>query len=375
MKKIFITTLMCMTVCAANARIETITATGYGPSPYAATMDAIDNAIRQSGPVSIENAGPTNLSEKKFKMTDDREIKYEHSADSEYSASAEHAASVQHSASADGEEKGGSWWSRLKFWEKSSASTESSVSQQASASEDTSYEYKGGTIEVSSMEIQREINAKYKGTIKSYQVVKTQKQKDDSYMVEISVQVNVLDDYKSPDLIKKAEYTVAIVPADGDAKWSCVGQKKSSKTIEEKIIDGIEKPLTKSKKISVVDRDNINKQLKELSLLDTDLANADNANKLHQITVADYLLIIETNDFNAHTSTTEVKLTGEKKTSSSANLDASYKLIETATMEVVSSGDASASINQSGAVSCNSAINKLTSRVATELAETLIDDL
>ena len=39
------------------------------------------------------------------------------------------------------------------------------------------------------------------------------------------------------------------------------------------------------------------------------------------------------------TQTREIKLTGEKITSGAANLSVSYKLIETATMEIVSMND------------------------------------
>ena len=58
-----------------NAAIIDVHATGYGDSYYTATMDAIDNAIRQSNPVVMSSEHPTDLSERKISVTDTRDIK------------------------------------------------------------------------------------------------------------------------------------------------------------------------------------------------------------------------------------------------------------------------------------------------------------
>jgi curli biogenesis system outer membrane secretion channel CsgG len=350
MKKCLTVILSCLLPLVANAKIETVNATGYGKNPYTATIDAIDNAVRQSNPVSIKHDRAIDLSSQRLVLTDGRDI------DAEYEA--------KHTSSGDAtEESSGSVWSKLKFW-----STDSD-------SEKLRYRNKGGTVEFSDESIQREVQAKYQGVLEGYQVVSTQEQKDGTWQVSIAAQVKKLDEYKSPDLVAKAKYTVAIVPSDNGQTWQCISGKKNSKAIEEKIIDNMSTPLVKSKKLTVVERDNINKQLKELSLLGKDLANEDNLNKLKQIKIADYLLIVTVDDFNAATRTKEIQLTGEKITTGSANLSVSYKLIETATMEILSMNDVSDDMSLGAGSSCNGVVSQLSKTVGKELVNSLLSDI
>ena len=75
------------------------------------------------------------------------------------------------------------------------------------------------------------------------------------------------------------------------------------------------------------------------------------------------------------TQTREIKLTGEKITSGAANLSVSYKLIETATMEIVSMNDVAHDISLSGASSCNGAISTLSKKAGKELVNSLLSDI
>ena len=93
------------------------------------------------------------------------------------------------------------------------------------------------------------------------------------------------------------------------------------------------------------------------------------------IKIADYLLIVTVDDFGAATQTREIKLTGEKITSGTANLSVSYKLIETATMEIVSMNDVAHDISLSGASSCNGAISTLSKKAGKELVNSLLSDI
>ena len=350
MKKVSTAILCCLLPLAANAKIETINATGYGKNAYAATIDAIDNAVRQSNPVAVQHDKAVDLSTQKVVLKDGRDI------DMAYDAKHASDGSVT-------EESSGGFWSKLKFWSKDSSS------------EKLHYRNKGGTVEFSNESIQREVQAQYKGVLESYEVVKTEEQKDGSWKVSIAAKVKKVDEYESPDLVAKAKYTVAIVPSDNGHSWKCISSNKNSKAIEDKIIDQMSTPLVKSKKLTVVDRDNINKQLKELSLLGKDLANEDNLNKLKQIKIADYLLIVTVDDFNASTQTKEIQLTGEKITTGAANLSVSYKLIETATMEIVSMNDVSEDMTLGAGSSCNGTVSHLSKKVGKELVDSLLADL
>jgi G3E family GTPase len=127
--------------------------------------------------------------------------------------------------------------------------------------------------------------------------------------------------------------------------------------------------------MSVVDRENIDKQLKELSLLNKDLANPDNANKLKQIAIADYLLIVTVDSFNASTTTKTLELTGEKVTKGSANMEMSYKLIETATMDIVASGSDSTDMSLGAGAGCSSVVTSMTKKLSKSLSEDLLNQL
>ena len=350
MKKVSAVILCCLLPLVANAKIETVNATGYGKNAYAATIDAIDNAVRQSNPVAVQHDKAVDLSTKRLVLKDGRDI------DAEYE--------VKHiSEDNTAEESSGGFWSKMKFWSKNNSS------------EKLHYRNKGGIVEFSDESIQREVQAQYQGVLEGYEVVKTEEQKDGTWKVSIAAKVKKLDEYESPDLVAKAKYTVAIIPSDDGRSWKCISGNKNSKAIEEKIIDQMSTPLVKSKKLTVVERDNINKQLKELSLLGKNLANEDNLNKLKQIKIADYLLIVTVDEFNAATQTKEIQLTGEKITTGSANMSVSYKLIETATMEIVSMNDVSEDTSLGAGASCNGTVSQLSKKVGKELVDALLSDL
>lgn len=303
MKRYVILSVMAIFIVSPlYAKIIETTAYGTGSSEYAATMDAIDNAVRQTHKVDIKNDKGVDLSETHVRA------------------------------------KG-------------------VVNQ-----------------EFHNTSVSREIEMKYKGAIESYEVLNS-KESRGKWTLKIKAKIKLLDKYESPDLIDKAKYRVAIISSGNTTQWNCLGSKKSSKYIEDIAIKDITDKIVKSKKMSVVDRSNIDKQLKELSLLNKDLANPDNANKLKQIAIADYLFIITTDIFNASTVTKTLELTGEKITKGSANIELSYKLIETATMDIVASGSDSTNMSLSAGANCSSVVSSMTKKLSKSLSEDLLNQL
>lgn len=332
-----------------HAKVIETTATGTGSSEYVATMDAIDNAVRQTHKVEVKNDKGVDLSETHVVVKDDTQIKVKSSAKAKTS-----------------------FWSKVKGWFGGNSSESESFD---SASESSySYEKKGDNQEFHDTSVSRQIEMKYKGAIESYEVLES-KESHGKWKVKIKAKVKQLDEYVSPDLVNKAKYRVAIVPSGNKTQWNCIGGKKSSKYIEDIAIKDITNKIVASKKMSVVDRQNIDKQLKELSLLNKDLANPDNANKLKQIAIADYLLIVTVDSFNAYTSTKTIELTGEKVAKGSANIEISYKLIETATMDIVASGSDSNDMSLGAGASCSNAISTLTKKTSKNLADDLLGQL
>lgn len=348
-KRIIIGMMAVFMTLPLYARVIETTASGTGTSEYAATTDAIDNAVRQTHKVDVKSDKGVDLSETHVVVKDDTQIKAKASAKTKISA-----------------------WSKIKGWFGSDSSEAESYD---SASEGAySYEKKGGTQEIHDTSVSREIEMKYKGAIESYEVLNS-KESHGKWTVKIKAKVKQLDEYVSPDLIDKAKYRVAIVPSGNTTQWNCIGTKKSSKDIEDIAVKDITDKIVKSKKMSVVDRNNIDKQLKELSLLNKDLANPDNANKLKQIAVADYLLIVTTDSFNASTTTKTIELTGEKVTKGSASAELSYKLIETATMDIVASGSDSTDMSLGAGSSCSEVVSSMAKKLSKSLSEDLLNQL
>lgn len=335
---------------SGNAAIIDVRATGYGDSYYIATMDAIDNAIRQSNPVVMSSEQPIDLSEKKISVIDTRDINIRSSDETESQLSSE-------------EIEKPSWFSRVKFWGKQKSESE------------FYYRNKGGKFEVSDKSIARKIAARYEGQVESYEVVSAKHDKDGQHSVEINAKVKKLDKYESPYILQKAKYTVVMLTNGDNKTYSCMKQQKKTTNLENVIIDKMRDSLVASKKLSVVDRENFAKQLKELGLTEKDVANETDINKLKQVKVADYLLIIKVDNFNASTTTKTIQLTGEKQTEGKALLAASYKLIETATMEIVRSGSSDYSINLNSDTDCSNVTNRLVTHVGSELSKNLLDNL
>ena len=322
MKKIFIIACCGLLFSPAFARTETVKSTGYGSSEYNATINAIDNAIRQNSTISGTGT-QAKIIDANYKTEDTRNIKA----------------------------KSKSWW---KFWEKDQGETEES------------FEYKGGETNGEIHVSVQDINQKYSGQIEGYKVI-SMREKDGKYTAEIEAKIFVVDDYQSPDLVKKSKYRVAVSEFEGKKTWSCL--------TDSMIISPLEKALTKSKKLTLVDRKNFDKQMKELNLIADGLTDRENESKLNQIAIADYILVGKIDNFQYSKTNKKIELTGEKISKTSATLEVSYKLIETATMEIVSSDSVIESVEYNSEKACSSIANTLTKKVATEMADILLDDL
>jgi len=305
----------------AQARIENIVATGYGASEYEATTDAIDNAIRQTSTVSGGGTKGRVISGE-YKMEDTRKIK----------------------------SKSKSWW---KFWDDS-------------YKEESEFEYSGGKINEKLHLEERDIEQKYSGQIEGYKVL-SMSEKNNKFTARIEARVFIVDDYQSPDMVKKSKYRVAVAQFAGKRNWDCLNDTK--------LADKIERGISQSKKMTVVDRKNFDAYTKELGLINDDLASRENKSKLHQVAIADYILVGKIDNFSISRTSKEIQLTGEKINKTSATLELSYKLIETATMEIVSSDSVVKTVSYDHGASCGAIADTLGRRATDELVNAMIKDI
>lgn len=96
--------------------------------------------------------------------------------------------------------------------------------------------------------------------------------------------------------------------------------------------------LAPSRKFNLVDRNNLDDYAAEMSIIEGDMTLPENKVKLKNLAAADYILVGTVDNFTASTSKNFVALTGETNYSSSSKLKISYRILEAATMEIVSVG-------------------------------------
>lgn len=341
MNKLIIASLL-LIPSVGFARVETVRATGVGANETEATVNAIDNAIRQTSVVTGGASSYKSISGE-FNMTDNRNIRASASFDSKST-----------SETNEKSETDSPWW---KFWEKSSSSE--------SHHESGSYKASGGVHSDFNIN-EHDVMQKYKGQIEGYQVV-SMKCKDKKCTTEIDAKVFVVDHYQSPDMVQKSKYRVAVTDFAGKQKWNCL--------TDDMLMSAMEQTITKSKKMTVVDRANFDKQMKELDLVIDDIANRENKSKLKQVQIADYLLIGEIQNFAITKTEHNIEKTGEHIVKSDAKLTVSYKLIETATMDIVSSDETTKSLHFDKAVSCSDVAESLAKSVGTNLTDNMLTEI
>lgn len=331
MKQIFLSLLFVSFAYTTYAKEIEVEAMGVGKDYEWAVMNALDNVVKQTTDVTISRTAPM--------------LKMEVNAKESLDVSVNELAN-SNDGSLIGGEKSASY----------SGSGKAKYGIQASAE-------------------LKEINAKYEGKISSYSVISSE-QKDGNYYVKIKAIVKKVDDYNSPDLIKKAKYSLSIVPFKADKQISCVGKRVSSNSLTGKISSILSEKLLKSKKFNIVDRENLDAYAEELSLVNNDFTNEKEKSRLKNIASADYILVGKIEGFSTNKTTQNVPMTGESYSNSSASIQISYKLLETATMEVITSSTIEESLKKGGSFSsCNNVEKKLAQKVGLKISTEILTEL
>jgi len=333
MRIFFIILLTLAISLSANAREVEVTAIGSGADEEWALMNALDNAVRQSSEITIKRDGSMAKIEGSVETKDKTEAK------------------------ADVKSEGG-------FWSKAF----SGLLGGASSSEGKE------RINIST----KEIDARYKGQILSYSVISTEK-KDDKYIVTVKAIVVKPNKYKSELKTatgKDAKYTVAVVPFEfhNFGNMTCGETKFSPNDIVSGITGGLIHNISKTGKFKVVERHNIEAYADEMRLILGDITNPENKNKLKQLSSADYLILGDITDFSISTRTTpSAILGGDDTVSTTAKIHISYRLVDTATMEIihVSSVDEKIS-SKSKYRACKKASDNLLKIVPKQIADDIV---
>lgn len=331
MKNIFLVLFFALVTFTAQAKEIEVEAIGVGIDYDWALMNALDNAVKQTSEVTISRASPIQKMELNTKTN--------------LGISA-----TEHLDIDDGS------------LVKGKGEANYSGSNNAELTNEVRAELK-------------EINAKYKGKINSYDVVNLE-QKDGKYYVKIKAKVKQIDDYVSPDLVKKAKYSLSIVPFKVEKQIICLGKKVSATSFTNKISDILFREIAKSKKFNLVDRDNLDAYADELSLVNYNLSKEEDKSRLKNIASADYLLVGKIEDFSTRKTTQNVPMTGESYSTSSASVQVSYKLIETATMEVIASSVIDENLKKDGNFSsCNNIEKEFSKKIGHQISSEILTEL
>ncbi len=333
MRILFIILLTLAISLSANAREVEVTAIGSGADEEWALMNALDNAVRQSSEITIKRDSPM----KKIKGSVETKDKTE--------------------AKADVKSEGGFWSKAFSGLFGGTSSSEGKEKVDISA---------------------EEIDARYKGQILSYSVISSEK-KDDKYIVTVKTIVVKPDKYKSELKTatgKDAKYTVAVVPFEfhNSGNMTCGETKFSPNDIVSGITGGLIHNISKTGKFKVVERHNTEAYADEMRLILGDITNPENKNKLKQLSSADYLILGDITDFSISTRTTpSAILGGDDTVSTTAKIHISYRLVDTATMEIihVSSVDEKMS-SKSKYRACKKASDNLLKIVPKQIADDIV---
>ncbi len=183
-------------------------------------------------------------------------------------------------------------------------------------------------------------------------------------------------DYKSKGLVKKADYSLAVLPFKATKQLNCLGKKVSIDELNILIANAFVEKLAPSRKFNLVDRNNLDNYADELALITDDMTLPENKVKLKNIVSADYILVGTIENFTATSEKEYIELTGETSYESSSKLKLSYRILEAATMEIVSAGSVEKKFSKDDAFSsCYNVEELLINKAITEASEKILTDI
>lgn len=349
MKKILCILFLLM---ALNVQAKEISVIAYGEGENYdwAVMNAVENAVRQSSTISVESNGL-------HKVDITQSISYD--ANSEAQLKVDEKVNIEGGNVKTGE---------LNTF-KGAQNVDASMNTKANE-----------TITANMQDNSKDILAKYTGSISSYEVLEHSTD-EGIHKVKIKAVVikeDVYDahDYKSKSLVKKSNYSLAIMPFKIASNTRCLGQKINEKQINTQISNMFIEKLAPSRKFNLVDRNNLDDYSAEMAIIEDDMTLPENKVRLKNLVAADYILVGTVDNFTASSNKSVVALTGEINYTSTAKVKLSYRILETATMEIISAGSKEEKFSKEGNFSsCSNIQELLLGRAIDEISENILTDI
>lgn len=339
---------MILCVAPAFAKEVSVMAVGFGDDYDWAVLNAVENAVRQSSEVVVENTTGIQKTDVQASVSRRKETE----SDTDFNAS------MRLDSKGDFDLNANGYYGHT-------------ASQRTDETDKITSEVKDNS---------KKIPAKYKGSVSSYTVVE-HTQENGQHKVTINaivIKPDVYDahDYQSKNITKKAGYSLAVVPFKARKKLMCLGQNVSLGEINEMIDNLYTEHLSASRRFNVVDRKNFDAYAGELALITQDMTLPENQVKLKNIVSADYILVGNIDNFYATTNKKHIEMTGETLVNSSCGLTISYRLLETATMEVVFADSVSKTLNKNGYFSsCYNVEKYLFEKAIEEASEEMLSSI
>lgn len=327
MKKFILVIAILFVSFNLQAKDITVTAEGVGDGYDWAVMNAVENAVRQSSEIFVHRQSPMSKLEVKgaSKEAYDENVK-------------------------------------LKIDDGSIIGGKENIDLKAEGKADSQ---ENATFE------EKTVDAHYEGKVESYKVISSE-QKDGKYHVKIEAIVKKAEEYKSPELVQKAKYSLSILPFKSYATMKCGEGKFDNNEFSDKLSLSLTNRIAETHKFNLVSRRDLNEYADEMSLEVFDLVKPEEKNRLRNLKAADYLLVGSIDYLKIGKSTTNVEMTGESYTKSSGRLQISYRLIETATMEIIATGMVEEKYKkESGGGNCS----KIASNMLGDAADAMVDKI
>ena len=186
------------------------------------------------------------------------------------------------------------------------------------------------------------------GRFDSYEVLKNVRTPD-GYNVAVEIKkTSVSKKYKTPGLDPNNRRRLAVMPGYvSDFSFEVNGEYKSSIRVADDITRSLVTAITKTRKFTVLDRENSDAYYREKAVLSSGNAEKEELLKLGNVLGADYLLVFDLEEFSLSEGKASTITTG-KASGKKASVRIHYRVLAMATRQVKFSNDIAASFSVKG---------------------------
>ena len=199
---------------------------------------------------------------------------------------------------------------------------------------------------------QQKVQTATQGVINRYDIISLNQLEDQRWEAVLDVTIRKL---KLAERAKRKR--IAILP---------MRSKASQKVFTERFQQQLTDYFVQSRKFTILDREFTAETYKELRLSASDLSSPEEASRLGERLVADYILTGEINDLYQENDQRKLRLSNKSITTTTLNVNYHYRLIETATGQVVSSNTLSDKLSDKAE---DDTLLKLVNQLSSQLAQ------